>query len=82
MTSYNMEPIPNNADDIRALIALFPPEISAALEAAGDLDGLTEIVLDVGRRPAARYASAEIFLSPIPAPERSESVFSRRCGAS
>lgn len=59
-----MEPIPNNADDIRALIALFPPEISAALEAAGDLDGLTEIVLDVGRRPAARYASAEIFLSP------------------
>jgi stage III sporulation protein SpoIIIAA len=47
-----MEFIPP-ADDLSSFMAILPPEISHALEK--DTNGLYEVVLDLGRRPEARY---------------------------
>ena len=47
-----MEFIPP-ADDLSSFLAILPPPIAAAVEK--DTNGLYEIVLDLGRRPEARY---------------------------
>jgi stage III sporulation protein SpoIIIAA len=47
-----MEFIPP-ADDLSSFLAILPPPIAAAVEK--DTNGLYEIVLDMGRRPEARY---------------------------
>ena len=47
-----MEFIPP-ADDLSAFLAVLPASIAAAVEK--DTNGLYEIVLDLGRRPEARY---------------------------
>ncbi len=47
-----MEFIPP-ADDLSAFLATLPPDLAAAVEK--DTNGLYEIVLDLGRRPEARY---------------------------
>jgi len=47
-----MEFIPP-ADDLSAFLTILPPQIAAAVEK--DTNGLYEIVLDLGRRPEARY---------------------------
>jgi len=51
------------ADDLEALVAVFPPPIAASLLAANRSEDLLEIVLDLGRRPEARFVDSEIELS-------------------
>lgn len=53
---------PNNIEDTRRLLAIVPPVLARAIENAGDLADLTEIVFDVGRRPAARFGNNETFI--------------------
>ena len=58
-----MEEYQNNLDDIQALINIFPPEIADVLNRTGKLDRLVEVVMDVGRKPFARYTTGEVLLS-------------------
>nr|MBC7244557.1 AAA family ATPase [Chloroflexota bacterium] len=50
-------------DDLDALIAVLPPPIAASLQAANRSEDLLEIILDLGRRPEARFVDQEIELS-------------------
>ncbi len=50
-------------DDIEELKRVLPPSINQRLDDLGNLDDLLEIVLDLGRRPTARYTTGEIELS-------------------
>ena len=53
-------------DNLGDLLAVLPPDLAAGIAAGRpDLDqrGLIEIVLDLGRRPEARYQEDETFLS-------------------
>ena len=45
-------------DDLDVLLAALPPEIVAAIDALPDRESLIEVVLDLGRRPEARYPSS------------------------
>lgn len=47
-----MDQIPP-ADDLKSLLSIFPEKIRAEFEA--DSEGLVEVVMDLGRRPEARY---------------------------
>ncbi len=49
-------------DNLEALIAAFPPSISAALQNANRSEDLLEVILDLGRRPSARFVDGEIEL--------------------
>ncbi len=51
-------------DDIEALLEVLPPDIVATLKGEGNKDGLLEIVLDLGRKPEARFLDAETTLRP------------------
>jgi len=51
-------------DDLDALIDVLPPPIAEALRKANSGDELLEVVLDLGRRPEARFANNEAVLSP------------------
>ena len=50
-------------DDVNALLQTLPAAIRRAIEAQDDFDSLLEIVLDLGRRPSARYREREIQLT-------------------
>ncbi len=50
------------ADDLDVLLAALPPEIVAAIHALPDRGTLIEVVMDLGRRPEARYPGAEVTL--------------------
>jgi len=49
-------------DDIDVLLAALPPEIVAAIGALADREALIEVVMDLGRRPEARYPDSEVEL--------------------
>ena len=49
-------------DDLDVLLAALPPEIVAAIHALPDKETLIEVVLDLGRRPEARYPASEVTL--------------------
>src|SRR5512141_2787741 len=49
-------------DDLDALLASLPPEIVAAVHALPDRLSLIEVVMDLGRRPEARYTNSEVAL--------------------
>jgi stage III sporulation protein SpoIIIAA len=49
-------------DDIDVLLAALPPEIVAAIDGLADREGLIEVVMDLGRRPEARYPDSEVAL--------------------
>ncbi|HEY2915921.1 MAG TPA: hypothetical protein VGI98_01785, partial [Candidatus Limnocylindrales bacterium] len=49
-------------DDLDALLAALPPEIVAAVRALPDVEGVIEVVMDLGRRPEARFPDAEVTL--------------------
>jgi stage III sporulation protein SpoIIIAA len=53
-------------DDLDALLAVLPPTIEAAVRATGRGDDLLEVILDLGRRPAARYVDGELILREAP----------------
>jgi stage III sporulation protein SpoIIIAA len=50
-------------DDLDALLDVLPTNIRHAVEKANDSDNLLEIVIDLGRLPAARFVEGEIVLS-------------------
>ncbi|MDR7481662.1 MAG: R3H domain-containing nucleic acid-binding protein [Armatimonadota bacterium] len=50
-------------DDLHLLLEVLPPELRAALERRPDLDHLLEVVLDLGRRPEARFPNEALPLS-------------------
>ena len=50
-------------DDLDALLDVVPPPIAAAVRRENHGDDLLEIVLDLGRRPEARFLSHEVVLS-------------------
>jgi stage III sporulation protein SpoIIIAA len=49
-------------DDLDALLESLPPEIVAAVHALPDKLSLIEVVLDLGRRPEARFPDSEVTL--------------------
>ncbi len=49
-------------DDLDALLAALPPEIVDAVHALPDRTALIEVVLDLGRRPEARFPDSEVTL--------------------
>ena len=50
-------------DDLHALLGVLPQQIADAVVDANNSDALLEVVLDLGRRPMARFVSGDIFLS-------------------
>jgi stage III sporulation protein SpoIIIAA len=50
-------------DDLQALVAVFPPPIAEALQAHNRSGDLLEIILDLGRKPEARFVDGEVELS-------------------
>ena len=53
----------NNIEDTKRLLKILPEDLAAAVERGGDLSALTEIVLDLGRLPAARFGDSETVLT-------------------
>jgi stage III sporulation protein SpoIIIAA len=53
---------PAATDDIGVLLAALPPELVAAIETLTDKEQLIEVVMDLGRRPEARYPDSEVAL--------------------
>ncbi len=51
------------SDDLEVLLAALPPHIYDTLAAADDRRDLLEIIMDLGRKPEARYRGREIILS-------------------
>jgi stage III sporulation protein SpoIIIAA len=49
-------------DDLDALLTALPPEIVAAVNALTDRSALIEVVMDLGRRPEARFPDSEVSL--------------------
>ena len=52
-------------DDLDLLLDALPPQISGPLKRRTDNTGLLEIVMDLGRRPEARYPGSEVVLSDM-----------------
>src|SRR5215210_9078945 len=51
-------------DDLDVLLASLPPEIVDAVHALPEKEALIEVVLDLGRRPEARFPDSEVTLLP------------------
>ncbi|HET9347411.1 MAG TPA: R3H domain-containing nucleic acid-binding protein [Candidatus Limnocylindrales bacterium] len=49
-------------DDLDALLSALPPEIVEAVHALPEKEEVIEVVLDLGRRPEARFPDAEVTL--------------------
>ncbi len=49
-------------DDLDALLRSLPPEIVEAVNALSDRNALIEVVMDLGRRPEARFPDSEVSL--------------------
>ncbi len=56
------EPRRETTDDLDVLLQALPPEVVAAVHALPDRQDLIEVVLDLGRRPEARFPSSEVTL--------------------
>jgi stage III sporulation protein SpoIIIAA len=50
-------------DDLNALLDVLPQHIKASLQGQPDVNQLTEVILDLGRQPEARFPQHEIVLS-------------------
>ncbi|MBA3920585.1 MAG: AAA family ATPase, partial [Nostocaceae cyanobacterium] len=50
-------------DDLKQLLQILPPELGQVLENHPQLDNLVEVVLDLGRRPEARFPHQAEYLS-------------------
>jgi len=53
-------------DDLDKLLAVLPPRVREALEKREDLSELLEVVLDLGRKPEARFPDKFVYLSDEP----------------
>ncbi len=63
MTNAEFVPGAETEEERRALYAALPPAVRRAVEAAAPQDELLEIVLDLGRKPEARFAGRDVDLS-------------------
>lgn len=52
----------DNLEDTERLLNILPLDLADAIRPLGEIETLTEIVLDVGRIPSARFGDSEIFL--------------------
>jgi stage III sporulation protein SpoIIIAA len=52
-------------DDLQALMAVIPVDISSAVESIDDNQNLLEVILDLGRIPTARYTDREVELRQV-----------------
>jgi stage III sporulation protein SpoIIIAA len=52
-------------DDLHALLDVLPPGIAQAVQSYNASEDLLEVILDLGRRPTARYVEREVVLSQI-----------------
>src|SRR3954471_20185410 len=59
-TEMNMD---QQSDELEALLRGLPPDLASRVRALDGLDGLLEIVMDLGRLPEARFAGREETLS-------------------
>ena len=50
-------------DDLDAILDALPPDLCQRVRALADLDGILEVVMDLGRIPEARFAGREERLS-------------------
>jgi stage III sporulation protein SpoIIIAA len=50
-------------DDLQALVDVIPPKIALATERVNNSENLIEIVMDLGRRPVARFSEGETELT-------------------
>src|SRR5437016_6179194 len=50
-------------DNLDLLLKVLPPTVGAALQQQADLDTLLEVVLDLGRRPEARFPARVLYLN-------------------
>src|SRR5438128_7174234 len=50
-------------DNLDLLLRVLPPTVGAALQQQADLDTLLEVVLDLGRRPEARFPGRVLYLN-------------------
>src|SRR3990170_4096658 len=65
-------------DDLHVLLDVLPPHIADAVRRANRSNDLLEIVLDLGRRPEARFVDAEVELNENEVPQSDiDSVVSR-----
>jgi stage III sporulation protein SpoIIIAA len=55
-------------DDLQALMEVLPPAIAQAVVKVNNSDNLLEIILDLGRKPMARFVDGEIELSQTEVP--------------
>ncbi|MFN2519992.1 MAG: R3H domain-containing nucleic acid-binding protein [Candidatus Limnocylindria bacterium] len=53
----------DQTDDLDALLGALPPDIVQRVRALDGLDGLLEVVMDLGRQPEARFAGREELLA-------------------
>jgi len=51
-----------STDDLDLLLSALPPEVVAAVHALEDKTSIIEVVLDLGRRPEARFPNGEVTL--------------------
>jgi len=49
-------------DDLEVLLAALPPEIVEAMATVANREGVIEVVMDLGRRPEARFPDGEVTL--------------------
>jgi len=53
-------------DDLEAMLAIFPLEVSRAVQSKDNFDDLLEVILDLGRNPSARFTTGEVELLDKP----------------
>jgi stage III sporulation protein SpoIIIAA len=63
MSSGYQMPGKEITDDLDLLLQVMPPHLTAALRQQPDFKNLIEIVLDLGRRPEARFPDRAIYLT-------------------
>ncbi|MGB9695421.1 MAG: hypothetical protein ACPLZB_05500, partial [Caldisericaceae bacterium] len=64
--------------DKQAFLAVLPEEIAKAIEETNNFQDLIEVVLDLGRRPEARFSNKTIYLRESPVTKKEiESVIGK-----
>ena len=66
--------------EVMKLIALLPPKVRSALEFHPRIGELVEIVMDLGRPPAARFPEGDVQLSQDPVSDADLLFAERACG--
>jgi stage III sporulation protein SpoIIIAA len=51
-----------NTDELKKLIDILPPRIKKKISDSSDLEGLIEVVLDIGRPPEARFSKRSFYM--------------------